>query len=295
MRWLVLIAVLTALAACASGPDGPGAVGTPTGPWREQIHWVPMRDARGDPQLLYTRVCRPPGEVPAPVVIINHGTPPRAADRPTRRPTNCDGEAAQWFLRRGYLVLAGMRRGHGPSTGTLAETSGGCSAEEFARAGREAARDIDALVSYAAMLPYARPGGMVMVGQSTGGWSTIGYNSQPHPRVVAMVNMAGGRGGHFQQTPNSNCRPDQLALAAGILGRDATTPMLWVYTDNDTYFGPRLAEAMHRSFTVAGGRAAMMRLPAFAEDGHTLFFGKGGSAIWGPLVERYLAERFGAP
>lgn len=295
MRLIPLIALLIALVGCAPTASQPGAAGAPTGPWREQIHWVPMRDANGDPQLLYTRVCRPVGEVPAPVVIINHGTPPRATDRPSRRPTDCDGEAAQWFLRRGYLVVAGMRRGHGPSTGPMAEASGRCSAAEFTRAGREAARDVDALVSYAAALPYARPGAMVMVGQSTGGWSTIGYNSVAHPRVTAMVNMAGGRGGHVDQIPNNNCRPDQLALAVGELGRTASTPMLWVYTENDTYFGPKLADAMYRAFIASGGKAEMVLLPAFADDGHTLFFGKGGSAIWGSLVERYLANRREAP
>ena len=250
-----------------------------------------MRDARGDSALLYTRICRPAGNTPAPVVIINHGTPPRAADRATRQPTSCTGDAAQWFLQRGYMVVAAMRRGYGRSVGAYAETAGQCSAAEFVRSAREAARDIEAIVTYAAALPYARPGGMVMVGQSTGGWSTLGYNGVPHPRVSAMINMAGGRGGHFNQVPNNNCRPDQLAIAAGDLGRTATTPMLWVYTQNDSYFGPALATAMHTAFTSAGGVAAMVLLPPFAADGHTLFFAKGGSEIWGPLVERYLATR----
>jgi len=287
-----ILPLLLLLAGCAEAvPAAPGAQGEPAGPWREQIHWVEMRDGRGDRALLYTRICRPPGTTPAPVVIINHGTPPRAADRAARRPTSCTGEAAQWFLRRGYMVVAGMRRGYGPSVGTYAETAGRCSAAEFVRSAREAVRDIDAIVAYAAALPYARPGGMVMVGQSTGGWSTIGYNSLPHPRVSAMVNMAGGRGGHFNQVPNNNCRPDQLAIAAGELGRTARTPMLWVYTQNDSFFGPALATAMHTAFTGAGGVADLARLPAFAEDGHGLFFAKGGSALWGPLVERYLAGR----
>lgn len=288
----LLILLLIPLAGCAeAAPAGPGAQGEPTGPWREQIHFVEMRDGRGEGALLYTRICRPRGTTPTPVVIINHGTPPRASDRATRAPTSCTGEAAQWFLRRGYMVVAGMRRGYGRSVGTYAETAGQCSAAEFARSAREAVRDIDAIVAYAAALPYARPYGMVMVGQSTGGWSTMGYNSLPHPRVSAMVNMAGGRGGHVNLIPNNNCRPDQLVIAAGQLGRTATTPMLWVYTQNDSYFSPALATAMHRAFTAAGGVAELVRLPPFGADGHGLFFAEGGSAIWGPLVERYLATR----
>ena len=293
MRALAVLLLL--LAGCVPAPDAPpaaaGPAGAERGPWREQTHWVPMRDARGRTHLLQTRICRPSGDRPARVVLINHGSPARGSERASRRPLSCEGEAARWFLDRGFVVVAGMRRGHGGSGDELAETSGGCGAAEFVRAGLESARDLDALVNYAAALPYAWPNAMVMVGQSTGGWATIGYNSVAHPRVTAMVNMAGGRGGHYQLMPNNNCRPDQLVLAAGTLGRTATTPMLWVYTENDSSFGPALATAMHQAFTRAGGKAEMVRLPAFTEDGHTLFFGRGGSSIWGPVVERYLAGR----
>ena len=288
------LAFLLLLAGCAAVPEAPaaaGPAGAPQGPWREQIHWVPLHDARGQTHLLQTRICRPPGTRPAPVVLINHGSPARGSERASRRPPSCESEAARWFLDRGFMVVAGMRRGHGGSGSELAETSGGCGMAAFVRAGRESARDLDALVNYAATLPYAWPNAMVMVGQSTGGWATIGYNSVAHPRVTAMVNMAGGRGGHYQLMPNNNCRPDQLVLAAGVLGKTATTPMLWVYTENDSFFGPRLATALHDAFTRAGGKAEMVRLPAFTEDGHTLFFGRGGSSIWGPLVERYVAGR----
>ena len=48
---------------------------------------------------------------------------------------------------------------------------------------------------------------------------------------------------------------------------------------------------MWREFTAAGGEADFEPLGPFGEDGHRLFFGAGGSRIWGPLVERYLADR----
>ncbi len=133
----------------------------------------------------------------------------------------------------------------------------------------------------------------MVVGQSVGGWVTDGYNSLPHPLVAAMVSMAGGHGGHIHDIPNNNCRPDQLVIAAGILGKTATTPMLWIYTANDSYFAPDLAQRMYDSFTASGGRAEFHQLPPFAADGHTLFLGNGGSAIWGPLMQAYLA-RMGA-
>jgi dienelactone hydrolase len=209
------------------------------------------------------------------------------------KPVSCDSEAARWFLDRGFVVIASMRRGYGETGGYWAEGSGRCPAVDYARAGLESARDIGATVEYAATLPFVRSQGMVLVGQSAGGWGAIAYNTTPHPRVTAIINMAGGRGGHQEFTANSNCRPDLLAAAAGQLARGSTTPMLWVYSENDSFFAPALATAMYSAYTQNGGRADMQRAGPFDNDGHRLFFGTGGSQIWGPMVDRYLASRPG--
>src|ERR1019366_10774666 len=95
--------------------------GEPVGPWREQIHLVPMRDAFGLTHLLYTRICRPHRDTPARVVLINHGSPADPTARPGMQPAACDNDAMQWFLNRGYLVVAGMRRGYGQTGGAWAE------------------------------------------------------------------------------------------------------------------------------------------------------------------------------
>ena len=39
--------------------------------------------------------------------------------------------------------------------------------------------------------------------------------------------LAGGRGGHVGNVPNNNCRPDQLALAAGALGLGLAALIAW--------------------------------------------------------------------
>ena len=293
-RFVIVVFGILIAAPFAHAAEGP--VGEPAGIWREQIHWVPVRDNIGFTHLLYTRVCRPRTEARARVVTINHGAPPDANVRPRMQPAKCESEAVQWFLNRGYLVVMAMRRGFGETGGFYAETYGSnCTESTYAHAGLEASRDLDAVVNYATALPYARPDGAVVVGQSVGGWATDAYNSQPHPKVIAMVSMAGGHGGHVALQPNNNCRPDQLAAAAGIFGKTATTPMLWVYTANDTFFAPPIATALYASFTAAGGKADFIQPGPYGDDGHNLFFGKGGSAIWGPFMERYLASRGAGP
>lgn len=64
--------------------------------------------------------------------------------------------------------------------------------------------------------------------------------------------------------------------------------MLWIYTENDSFFDPALAARMHAAFTAGGGQAQMERLGPWGRDGHNLFFGNNGSLTWGPLVERFL-------
>ena len=287
---MIALALMFGFAAQAAAQNVAGPVGAPEGPWRAQTYWIPMND-NGVPRLLYARLCRPPGETPARVVIFAHGTPADIARRISVGPPSCDSEAFRWFLQRGYAVLASVRRGFGATGGPYAEDQGSCERADYNKPGLESARDVAATVDYAATLPILRQQGMVVIGLSTGGFATIAYDSTPHPRVTALVNFSGGRGGHHNQQPNNNCSPDALAVATGRFGATASTPMLWIYQANDSFFSPQIAGAMYAAFTQAGGRAEFQANPGFGSDGHDMLLLGGGSAIWGPEVERYLATR----
>jgi dienelactone hydrolase len=289
VRWMVALALVLWLAGPALAQNAPGPVGTPQGQWREQTYWIPMND-NGVQRLLYARLCRPPGETPARLVVYVHGSPADAAARVRVGPPACDSEAFRWFLERGYAVLASVRRGYGATGGPFAE-GGQCEHEDFIRSGLESTRDVAATIDYAATLPFLRPQGMVVVGLSTGGFATIAYDSVPHPRVTALINFSGGRGGHRDNKPNYNCSPENLPVATARFGATASTPMLWIYQANDSFFNPELAGAMFAAFTKAGGQADYHANSAFGTDGHDMFVLRGGSAIWGPMVERYLATR----
>lgn len=167
-----------------------------------------------------------------------------------------------------------------PTGGVWSEGFGGCTRADYFQAGLETARDIAAVVDSVTELPFVRRSGAVVVGQSAGGWGAIAYDSVAHPKVAAFIVMAGGRGGHQYGIANRNCRPDRLADAAGRYGAAATTPMHWIYAENDSFFAPSIARALYQAFTAAGGRAELAQPRAFDEDGHRLFFSRGGSAIW---------------
>ena len=299
-RILIALCVTLSVAALARAqtpvPDAdeekPVAVSAPI---RERLLSVPLTLGHDRVVQLHARLCLPQSAEPATLVLINHGSPPVAADRPKIRLGRCDQEAAQWFLSRGYAVAFVLRRGYGETGGDWAEREFSCAQPDYVHAGIETAIDEDATIDFLTRLPEVKPSDAIVVGQSAGGWGAIAYASAPHPKVAAFVVMAGGRGGHRDNRPNNNCRPDLLADAAGHFGRTARTPMLWIYTKNDSFFAPPIARAMYRSFTSAGGVADFEQPDPYGTDGHRLFFGPGGSTIWGPLVERYLAQQHVVP
>jgi len=289
---LSILALLPS-AACAQDGEGgdarraAGPADAASGPWREQGHWVPVE---GTGRLIFMRLCRPSGGDEARLVVISHGSPPVAENRARYAALRCDAPVARWFLERGHAVAAPLRRGYGVSGGEFSEGNGPCRQPDFLHAARESARDILSAVAYARALPGIRPDGVVLAGQSAGGWGSLGAAAANPQAVVAVINMAGGRGGWAGNVPNSNCRPDLLARVAGSLGETARIPSLWVYTENDSFFAPDLAAEMHARYAAAGGPAEYRPLPPFGRDGHGLFFARDGAAVWGPVVEDFLAR-----
>lgn len=252
---------------------------------REEIVRVP---GPGGASLIAT-VMRPPGEARAPLVVINHGSPADGSQRAKmERPRY--SALTSWFLARGYVVALPLRRGYGESGGTWAEAYGRCDTPDYYNAGLRGAADIQATIDYMRTQPYVA-GRTIVVGQSAGGWATMALSSYNPPGVPGMVNFAGGRGGH-QKLPGGglgNCTPDALVQAAGKYGATARVPMLWLYTQNDSFFEPSLAARMAAAYDAAGGRANYKALPAFGRDGHSLAGANSGVSLWSPLVESFLA------
>ena len=105
------------------------------------------------------------------------------------------------------------------------------------------------------------PNNVIVVGQSAGGWASIALSSVNPPPVKAIITFAAGRGGRVDGKPNNNCAPDKLVEATGEFGRTSRVPMLWMYIENDTFFGPALSKRMHAAFTAAGGNAEYHLFP----------------------------------
>jgi dienelactone hydrolase len=255
------------------------------GAFRRQAWLVPSAQSG---VMMRTTLFRPAGPGPFPLVVINHGTT-QNAERRRRLDVPDFDSMAQWFVRRGFVVAVPQRPGHGDTGGAYREDQGGCDEADFARAGRGAAESIAAAVAYLRTQSFVRRTGVIVVGQSAGGWAALALASRAPDGVRAAIDFAGGLGGRSWDRPDNNCAPDRLIATAAAFGRTSRIPTLWIYTENDSYFAPRLSGAMAAAFRAAGGKADYALLPPFGDDGPFMAERPGSESAWGPAVERFLA------
>ncbi|MBR0852227.1 invasion associated locus B family protein [Bradyrhizobium diazoefficiens] len=257
---------------------------------QEEIWGLPF------PLPLLAFVVRPVGDGPFPLVIMNHGISLGAQER-TFFPTIEFRAAAQWFANRGYVVVSPVRYGASSLDdkdqglyGSVFAHVGSCDNPNFRGPGLAIATLNEWVIDYMSKRKFVQPGKVVVVGQSGGGWGSIALASRNPSSVQAVITFAAGRGGRVDGKPNNNCAPDKLVAATGEFGRTARVPMLWIYAENDTYFGPALTRRMHDAFAAAGGNAEYRMLPPFGGDGHFMIDSPDAVPIWSPLVSQFLEK-----
>jgi dienelactone hydrolase len=247
------------------------------------------------PILAY--LIRPIGGGPFPLVVMNHGVSLDAKER-SYFPVIEFRDAALWFARQGYVVVAPVRPGYGATAIEIPERGlfglffsgvGKCSDAEFREAGLAVASIDKWIIDYMSTQSFIKRD-VIIVGQSGGGWGSIALGSQNPESVRAIIGFAAGRGGHLNGKPNNNCAPDQLVDAVAEFGRTARVPMLWIYTHNDSYFGPDLSKRMVEAFRAAGGNVEYHLLSDFGGDGHFLIDSAEAVQLWAPLVSEFLAK-----
>lgn len=245
--------------------------------------------AYGGRTTLAVTILRPSGKGPFGAVILNHGTPPTAAERRAESPQMLI-EAAMAFAERGYAVLMPLRRGFGATGGFFAEDPGFCSDPDFRRGEAAAAADILAAYEFARRLPYVDGSRMILAGQSAGGVASLYAAAQQPKGLNAVIAFSAGRGGR----PGHGgvpCAAERLAAVFEDMGRAVKAPVLLYYAENDGYFGPETSRAWFRSFRAGGASAQYVLQGPFGADGHYVF---SDASQWLPTVERFL-ERTGVP
>lgn len=230
---------------------------------------------------------------PLPVAILGHGRshePEKRASADRRQMAR----AAQWLARLGFLVASPVRVGYGETGGPDLEFSGSsCERKSYPPGYAAAADQVLQVLAALRERSDAAKDKAVVIGQSYGGATAIAVAARNPPGVQAVVNFAGGGGGNPQASPQQPCSPHELTALFRGYGRTARLPTLWIYTENDQYFGHQYPRQWFEAFQAAGGVGIFAAQPAFGADGHSLF--ARGLSLWAPQVEAFLRSSGALP
>ena len=221
-----------------------------------------------------------------PVVIISHGT---ATDSYTRTHTRFDySYASEYFLGKGFVAVVPMRRGYAGSDGAwIADSIASCSSPDYVSAAQEASKDLAAIIGYVKSLPYADSQNILLVGTSSGGFASLAAASLNIEGVIGAINFAGGQGGLSRSEPPGHaCNEERLIETMGSFGK-AKVPTLWIYSEDDVFFRPTLAQVMFDDFLKNGGQGRLVIAPPF---GHALLGRKEARDLWAPFSDEFLDE-----
>jgi dienelactone hydrolase len=251
----------------------------------ENAFRIPTKDA--GKKGLEAVMVRPNDPGPHPLAVLTHGTPREAGDRPGMSPWQMIPQARE-FARRGWTTVVVLRRGYGDSGGGFDEDARACSRRpDYYDSGKESAKDLRESIAYLSKLPEVDPSRIISIGISAGGFANVALSAEPPPGLVAAISFAGGRG---SRRPDEVCNADELVRTFHEFGEKSRVPMLWVFSENDHFFGPQIAQAFYQAFTQAGGKATFIHAAPFRKDGHALF-SLGGISIWTVMVDDFLKRQ----
>lgn len=223
----------------------------------------------------------------APYLVLNHGRPANEADF-FKMKRQRFAENSAYFVAQGFVVLVPTRVGYGESGGLDVEYSGHCNSRNFAPAYAAAAEQTIAVLKAATSLPYVDLSHGIVVGQSFGGMTSITLATQDVPGLVAAVNFAGGGGGNPSERPENPCSAHRLSTLYSDYGAASKVPTLWLYSENDRFWGAELPRKWFKGFVDAGGKGQFIQLPPYKDNGHGIF--TGNPASWKPAFEAFLQE-----
>jgi dienelactone hydrolase len=241
-------------------------------------HIVQVPAGPGHRAMLETTVFQPNGPGPFPLLIINHGKDP---GRPSMQPRDRFYHMAHAFVERGYAVMVPMRQGFANSTGQYRDH--GC---DMTANGYSQAEDILDTLAYARQQPWIDGEHIVVAGQSYGGLATIALGTRQLPGVRGLLNFAGG----LRDDTDRCAWRSALVSAFTEYGTNNKIPSLWMYGENDSLFGPDLANRIHEAFEQAGGKARLVEYPAFKRDSHGMLASRDGQKVWLADTEKFLQQ-----
>lgn len=251
----------------------------------------------GGDVAMVTHLYKPQGDGPFPVVVFSHGRAPEISDRLNLKYPVGVGHGNFW-LRKGFAVVAPVRPGYGESEGMDHEDAGSkwrrgqCIGEpDFFYLAKVAGEAVLATLDWVrAAQPWANQERILLVGVSVGGLTSAAIAAKGPAGLVGYINFSGGAGGSPRESPGKSCKPENLSKVFAEFGKTTRVPSLWLYAENDLYWGPDAPKEWHRAFSAGGSKTKFVMTPPIpgTDDGHRLL--AVGGKLWSPHVNSFVKE-----
>jgi dienelactone hydrolase len=230
-------------------------------------------------------IVRDDAKANSPFLILNHG---RGATREINaaRSVASFNANARYFVSKGFAVFMPLRVGYGETGGPNVEFAGKCDAENYPPVYEAAAAQTVTVVQYAKTLPYIDRANGLVIGQSFGGTTAIAIAAKSMKGVRATINFAGGGGGRPDTDPEQPCGVDRMTALFASYGATTKIPTLWLYSENDKYWGATIPRTWFDAFVGRGGNGRFVKLPPYKDNGHPIF--TGDPDAWKPAFEDFL-------
>jgi dienelactone hydrolase len=284
----IIVAVLSmatfaARAEMIAPPDHPALL--------EEITFLDIRDGGANYRLeaLIVRPAAAKGRLP--IALLTHGKPRLPSDLVKIRAELMSRQARD-LAYRGYLAVAVVRRGYGVSGGTIGQPTNApfakCNDADLRKYFAVEADDLERALRVVAARNDADASRVIAIGGSVGGGAVIALAARNPPGLKTVVNLAGAMR-ITDADGNLACPQDVPIAALASFGSQTKTPGLWIYSENDSNFGPDAARKLHAAYVAQGGAATLKIVPSLQpNDGHNVFELASGRQHWLAALDPFL-------
>ena len=281
-----------------SGEYGTNGVSAAYG---ERLQRLEIPAALGEGYLEST-VLTPTGEGPHPLMVFHHGDILEDSASIARKQRFVDWIIAREFLELGYAVAFPQRPGVGGSDGKYPRVFYGESADPTIKGRIHGAFSVWATEA-ARLAPRVDPNRVVVSGQSAGGYAVMAIASINPPWAKALINYSGGRSsatsggglvsgvrvtdGSRAARRDDAAQPSERSMIEGFrtFGKTARTPLLMIFSENDSRYRKDIIENAVTAYTEAGGSGSLKMYPPEPRDGHWVYH---NAKVWRQDVRDFL-------
>ncbi len=229
-------------------------------------------------------IYRPTGEGPFPLVVFNHGR--AVAEKRAQQERYRPETVARYLVAKGFVVMVPNRIGYWETYGDFDPENSAC--KNIEPMSVAASQQVLATVEFAKTLPFVDATRWVVAGQSVGGLTSVATVGRAPEGLLGGINFSGGTGGNPEANPGRPCNPGATTRYWGDIAKNAKVPMLWMYWQNDKYWGPDIPKDWHLAWTRGGGQAQFTGFGPSGENGHNGL--NEDMDHWLPVVDRFLQD-----